>query len=296
MYVLAAGNTIQADASVNSSLTCTIFGMELNAGVETFKILYQGQLSTTAGVLYTAPASTQSFIKSITIVNTSDSTVTFQLYNNGTANTNAITPDYQVVRSGCAIYESDNWSFIGCRGQVLIENPTQLQDANYSSTYAETFDRNYVAEANTGALASGTLFMQAIWLTAGQVLNWISFSSASTAAGTPTNQLFGLFDLNRNLLATSVNGTSGAWAANTVKTLQLTAPYTVTTTGLYYIGIMVAATTVPSLKGSTALVASQLHGTAPILNGTSSTGLTTALPNPAAAISVTTTLVWGSVG
>lgn len=80
-----------------------------------------------------------------------------------------------------------------------------------------------------------------------------------------------------------------------MKTLSLAAQYTVPSTGLYYVGIMVAATTVPTIKGQAAPSASQLHGTAPILNGTSSTGLTTALPNPAAAISVTTTSAWACV-
>ncbi len=104
-----------------------------------------------------------------------------------------------------------------------------------------------------------------------------------------------LYNVNRNLLATTSNDTTTAWAANTVKTLNLTAAYTVPYTGFYYLGIMVAATTVPTIKGHTAFTATNVHGLAPITNGTSSTGLTTALPNPAAAITVATTSAYGYV-
>ena len=64
----------------------------------------------------------------------------------------------------------------------------------------------------------------------------------------------------------------------------MTTPYRVPTSGLYYIGLMVAATTVPTTKGGTAKTGGQLASTAPILHGTSTTGLTTTLPDPAAAI------------
>ncbi len=115
------------------------------------------------------------------------------------------------------------------------------------------------------------------------------------AVGSATLGFAGLFDSSRNQLAVTSNDTTTAWAANTVKTLLVTTPYTVTTSGLYYVGIMVAATTVPTLKGPAALTATQVHGAAPIINGNSSSGLTTSLPNPAAAITVSTTQVWGAV-
>ena len=75
----------------------------------------------------------------------------------------------------------------------------------------------------------------------------------------------------------------------------MTTPYTVPTTGLYYLGYFITATTVPTLKGGTAKTGGQLNGTAPILFGTSSTGLTTTLPNPAAAITAGTASFWACV-
>lgn len=160
---------------------------------------------------------------------------------------------------------------------------------------SETIPRMLVSEANLSALTSGTLHLTAIYLQAGQVCTSISYFSATTAAGTPTNKIFGLFDNTRALLANTNNDTTAAWAANTIKTLDLTAPFTATYTGLHYVGIMVTATTVPTLKGLVAKSANQLASTNPPLHGNSTTALTTALPNPAAAITGGNNAVWAAI-
>ena len=162
-------------------------------------------------------------------------------------------------------------------------------------TIAETMPREICTETNTTMAVSGTLNMMAIYLKAGWLVSNISLSSATTVAGTPTNYFFGLFDGSLNQVATSANQTTSAWGGNSVKTLPMTTPYRVATAGLYYIGYFMTATTVPTLKGYATKTATQLAGTAPILHGTSSAGLTTALPNPAAAITVGTGTFWAAV-
>lgn len=164
-----------------------------------------------------------------------------------------------------------------------------------TNTIAETIPRQICPEVNTTAPASGTLGMMAIYLTAGQLVSNITMASATTAAGTPTNYFFALYGANRNLLAQSANQATTAWAANTVKTLAMTTPYRVPTTGLYYIGYFMTATTVATLKGGTARTGGQLANSVPIIYGTSTTGLTTALPNPAAAITGTTASLYAAV-
>ena len=67
------------------------------------------------------------------------------------------------------------------------------------------------------------------------------------------------------------------------------------TSGLYYIGFFMTATTIITMKGGNARTGAQLAGTAPILSGTSSTGLTTALPDPAAALTVSTASLYAAV-
>lgn len=172
----------------------------------------------------------------------------------------------------------------------LLNNNKVLTGALY-----ETFDRDLCDEVNTAALSSGRLSLQAIYLPAGTTINSISFWSATTALATGTNQLFGLYDQNLNLLRSSVNDTSIAWAANSRKTLSLTSAFTTTYSGLYYLGIMVAATTVPTLKGNTAKTGGQLNAGTPSMGGTSTTGLTTALPATAASLGTVTTSIWGCV-
>lgn len=172
----------------------------------------------------------------------------------------------------------------------LLNNKKVLSGALY-----ETFDRDLCFEVNTAVLSTGRLSLQAIWLPAGTTISSISFWSATTAAGTPTNQLFGLYDINLNLLRSSNNDTTTAWAATSRKTLALTSAFTTTYSGLHYLGIMVTATTVPTLKGNTAKTGGQLNAGAPSMGGTSTSSLTTALPATANAPGTVTTSFWGCV-
>ena len=299
MLTLAATDTISGVASAATQMTCTIMGMELNGTTEVYKILDQRQLAAAAATIYTAPASTTAFVKSITVVNNDTSVRTFRLFINGTAAANAITPLYEIQPGGQAVYEDGaGWTFYTVNG-IMLNGAVCLdlyQTAFFvSGCKAETFPRHLVPEVNTSLLSTGRLSLQAIAIRAGELITSISFFSATTAAGTPTNQIFGLYDNTLALLRSSNNDTTTAWAANTRKTLSLTSTFTTTYTGLYYLGIMVTATTVPTIKGYTARTGGQLNAAAPSLGGTSNTGLTTALPNPANAPGTVTTSAWGCV-
>lgn len=192
-------------------------------------------------------------------------------------------------------YSNGVWTHYDVTGAPYSYGGPPVANLGITNTLAESMPRVTCPEVNTTVGASGTLFMQAIYLKAGQLISNITLASATTAAGTPTNYAFGLYDANRNLLANTANQTTTAWAANTVKTLALTSPYRVPTSGLYYIGYYMTATTVATMKGGTAKTGGQLASAAPILHGTSSTGLTTALPNPAAAITAGTASIYAAV-
>jgi len=165
---------------------------------------------------------------------------------------------------------------------------------------AESFPRTLIP-GNAGAsgfYASQTLLLTLIALPAGLTVTSIAFASGTTPLNTGTHQIFGLFDDNtghetgtpRALLRGTSDDTSTAWAATTVKTLNLTSPYTTVNEGLFYVGILVAATTPPSLLATTG-VTTAVTGLAPILCGSSSTGVT-ALPNPAAAMTAAQSTAW----
>jgi len=303
MITIAANATISGGASVASQVTCTMFGMELNGTTETYKVLDQRQLASSPATIYTATANGPTFIRSISIVNNDTATRTFQLFSGGTAASNAITPIYNLLPSGMAVYEDAlGWQFFNKTGQLLTASgmPDMGDNDNYSLSgfLAESIPRNICTETNTTApTASGTLFMQAIYLKAGITVTSISISSATTAANGPTHWIMGLYSGARALLATSADQTSTAWGANTMKTLAMGTPYVVPSSGIYYIGFfMTASTAIITTKGNTAKTGGQLAGAAPILHGaTSDTGLTTALPNNAGTITVGTATLWCAV-
>ncbi len=247
--------------------------------------------STTDVDLAGAPASGETYdITNINIYNndTVSATVTVKLDVSGTE-----TILYKgIVGVGDVISwtAEGGWKNTSNNVTPLLNNKKVISGALY-----ETFDRDLCDEVNSAVLSSGRLSLQAIWLPAGVTISSISFWSATTAGATLTNQLFGLYDNNLNLLRSSNNDTSTAWAANSKKTLALTSAFTTTYSGLYYLGIMVAATTVPTIKGNTAKTGGQLQAAAPSMGGTSTTGLTTALPSTANAPGTVTTSFWGCV-
>jgi len=149
---------------------------------------------------------------------------------------------------------------------------------------AQTFSRGS-AVGNGSVLTTTDLYLTLIWLPVCTVTS-VTYISATTALSGGSNQWFGIFDASLNLLKLTSDDTSTAWAANTAKTLNLSTTLAVTTAGLYYVGIMVKATTVPTLATAQTSSGAAAVGLAPIVHGNSSTGLTNpaSCPNPAGAI------------
>ncbi len=246
--------------------------------------------NTTDVTITPAPAaSTQRVIDYISVYNddTVNATVTIKLDANGT--------EYILYKGILGVGET--LTYVDGQGwNKPTSNTTPLNNKFVlSGALFETVDRNLCDEVNTAVLSTGRLSLQAIYIPANTLVTSISFWSATTAAGTPTNQIFGLYDSSLNLLRATTNDTTTAWAANSRKVLSLTSTFTTTYSGLYYLGCMVTATTVPTLKGNTAKTGGQLGGAAPSMGGTSTTGLTTSLPATAAAPGLVTTSFWGCV-
>jgi hypothetical protein len=301
MLTLAAADTLAAGASVASMLTSTVFGMELNGGVEVYKVLDQRQLAAVAATIYTVPGSTQAFIKTIFVCNFDTVNRTFQYFRGGTAAANALTPPVTLLPGGWAVYEDgEGWMVYNSAGQLLTtpyQTISPLDNWGIAGCKGETMDRVYCPETNVTLTTTGQIYLQAIWLQAGTVVSNIAFCSATTAASAPTHYCFALYDASRNLLCTTADQTSGAWAANTLKTLAVTSAYTVPTTGLYYLAFMMTATTVPTMKGGPARTDGTLSFTAPIISGVSGTAYSTGTaPASVNAIGAkVTTSVWGCV-
>lgn len=141
---------------------------------------------------------------------------------------------------------------------------------------AETVRRVYVSNA-AGMLFSGTLHLTAIYLEGGLTVSSLSFISGTTAANGPTNWWFALYDGDLNLMAQSPDQLTAAWAANTLKKLSFGTPVTLSKSGIYYVGVMVAASVqVPSLIA--AVSHANVTTLTPRLAGLANTGLTTTAP------------------
>lgn len=126
------------------------------------------------------------------------------------------------------------------------------------------------------ALATGVLTSVPISLQAGDTVTSLSFVAGATAGATMTHWWLALYDPTGALLGQSADQTSGAIPAGAVKTLALTAPVKIPKTGTYRVGIMVAATTVPSLLGCVAAPA--VIAGEPVLAEASGSALTTTAP------------------
>jgi hypothetical protein len=151
------------------------------------------------------------------------------------------------------------------------------------------------ANGNIAALTSAQLTLFAVYLPAGAVVSSITAVSGATALATGSNQWFALYDSGLNKLAVTSDDTSAAWAANAAKTLAFASPFVATYSGLHYLGVMVKATTVPTLVGTAAQVG--VVGLAPKLAGTSTAGLTNpaSAPSVAAALTALSATVYGYV-
>jgi hypothetical protein len=130
---------------------------------------------------------------------------------------------------------------------------------------------------------TGTMTSYAILLYAGDVVTNITFRTSSTAAGTPTAYWFALYDASATpaLMAQTADQGSAAWAAATVKTLALSSPQTIPTTGVYRVALGMAASTMPTLIGAVmaAGTSGPLVGSQASLAVSSGSGLTTTAPS-----------------
>lgn len=146
-------------------------------------------------------------------------------------------------------------------------------------TKAENMSRLFDAKNLAAVLTSGKLYVVGgLILPADQAINRIHFYSATTGATNPTHQWACLIDVTtRKILSISKNKTNEAWGANSKKTFEIEAAYTpVAEDKPVYVGLLVAAEVVPTLRG-------REHennfpsNAAPILSGTSNEGLTVPL-------------------
>jgi hypothetical protein len=205
MLFLAAADTLAGVASAASKLTCTISGDEINTatGADAGKVLYQGQLASSAATIYTVPATTVTVVKTITVVNTDSVSRTFQLFRGGTAAANAITGTITLPADYSALWDDNGWHVYSDQGQQLGVGATGAAGATGSDaangqpmglTGAVAATR-YVGGTASGAPATGTFAVGDFVVTqdgsiyictsAGSPGTWAAVSGGGASGGTP---------------------------------------------------------------------------------------------------------------
>jgi hypothetical protein len=124
-----------------------------------------------------------------------------------------------------------------------------------TGTIAATLPR-MLAGSNWG-LSSGTMYLTPIYLYAGQVVSNINFLTTGTAGASLTHQYAVLLSGSASVAATADKAltsmaatTPFTWPIATIASGASTS-YTVPTSGIYYVGIVIVGTTMPTLLGFT---------------------------------------------
>lgn len=205
MLLLAAADTLAGVAQSASKVTCTIFGMELTtAGLaESYKVLDQRQLAAAAATIYTVPAGTTAFVRSIHVVNTdTTNTMTFQLFRGGLVAANAITAVITIPAGGTAVYEDgQGWAVFNNFGQLLT---SQAMAALTSVLTADSASQ----ASTTEAVVSSVLTVPAGYCTVGTTIDFaLAFSAAQGAVAQTTPGI--LFQLRWGGLAGTIIASVG---------------------------------------------------------------------------------------
>ncbi len=185
----------------------------------------------------------------------------------------------------------------GVQTSMIVAKQVDVSAGAYVSPYhrynlptgaiAQTFNRDTPStNLGTTVLQTGVLYLSAIYLPR-CIATSATFRSAGSGVGTPTHWWFALYDSALGLLRQTADQTTTAWAQNTTMNKSFTTPVTITAAGLYYVGIMITASTMPTMLG---LARGQSTDPAllfaPFLYGTSDGSLTTTAPPTAAAITI----------
>lgn len=119
MITLGAAATIGGVAGTTTAITYTILGMTLLSGAETYGVLGQGQLATSAAAIYTVAASTTAFVKQIILANVTGLAVTGNIiYINGTTAAFQITGSFSIPANGTAVLDDEGLRVFDTNGNL----------------------------------------------------------------------------------------------------------------------------------------------------------------------------------
>jgi hypothetical protein len=123
MITLAGTDTLYGLAGAASTVTYSIFGMQLSVGSPSWSKLAQGQLGTSAAVIYTSPSGTPSFLSAIVLYNTGSSATNVQMFAGGSAASNQLF-NVNIQAYGQVFIDQGGMQCNDGNGNALITEPT----------------------------------------------------------------------------------------------------------------------------------------------------------------------------
>lgn len=154
----------------------------------------------------------------------------------------------------------------------LIAVPAPRSGSPPAGAIAETLPRALVTSA-TCAMTSGTLYLAPVYLSAGAPVTSWNWVTGTTAGAGMTHWWGALLTSNYTLIAVTPDQATAAIPASSKLTAAFSAVYTPLSSGQHWWGVMVAAATMPTYNGPSAVPSAPMMAAAPP-GGTSSTGLT----------------------
>ena len=122
----------------------------------------------------------------------------------------------------------------GGTGSSVSLGLTSSQTASLNGFIAQSFDVAAGPAPTSKALTAGTCYFTAVYLIAGQVLNKYNFYCQAASAG---QTYVGLYTSSGLISGTSVSNSSG-FGSTGLNSFSLASPYTVPTTGVYWVALI----------------------------------------------------------
>lgn len=116
-----------------------------------------------------------------------------------------------------------------------------------AATITENMPRSYIGNVTNGAMVSGRLAIQAMYLTAGMSITSIVWTTGTTLPSAQTNLWAALFAPDLTKIMVSQDETTNIVPATSEKVFTLVGgPYIVPTTGAYFTGVCFVGTGSPT--------------------------------------------------
>lgn len=181
--------------------------------------------------------------------------------------------------------------------KVGWDSPLSTSDANASATaLVSTYNRLITpSSATVTAQTSGTLYLYGITLPRGITVSNLTVWAGTVAGALLTHSWMAISTATRLQKAISADNTTATWGASTSRTFAMTTPFVTTSASFYYIWLMIAGTTIPTIEAVTGLLATGSRNVSAALKAggaTSDTGLTTPAGAPSTAAAISPTATW----